>query len=272
MLESINSLPQSVITSISLFITQEKIQSEYLLRDGVFSLLDQYCTVLYYPQEKEDNDGCHVRRLVNGEVKNFVYINTYKSVEKQVFTAAHELGHILELDKYLKEKCPDYTSDMEEMAMNKFAAFLLMPESLFNAEIDKYAANYCTPDGKITLDNLIKFSLQLMDFFFVPFKSVIIRLFEVGRLSNEDAVKIIKDQSTLGKINDYITNLGYKRLGIRSKKKSIKDFSELLDKAEQLQIFPVSKIQSIRNKMDLTDIDTELLSNTITFVESKSEN
>jgi len=79
-LESINSLPQSVITSISLFITQEKIQSEYLLRDGVFSLLDQYCTVLYYPQEKEDNDGCHVRRLVNGEVKNFVYINTYKMV------------------------------------------------------------------------------------------------------------------------------------------------------------------------------------------------
>lgn len=271
MLESIQSLPQSVVNSINSFITQEKLQPEYLLRDGVFSLLDQYCTVLYYPQKNEDNDGCHVRRLVNGEVKNFVYINTYKSVEKQVFTAAHELGHILELDKYLMQKCPDYTCSMEEMVMNKFAAFLLMPEPIFNAEIDKYAASYCTSDGKITLDNLIKFSLQLMDSFFVPFKSVVIRLYEVGRLSIEDAQKIIKDQSTLGKINNYITNLGYKRLGIRSMKKSIKDFSELLDKAEQLEVFPMSKIQSIRRKMDLTDIDINSLSNKITFVESKPE-
>ncbi len=272
MQKSINSLPQSVENAINSFITQEKLQPDFLLRDGVFSLLDKYCTVLYYPQKDEDNDGCHVQRLINGEIQNFVYINTYKSVEKQVFTAAHELGHILELDKYLTQKCPEYTCDMEEMAMNKFAAFLLMPESLFNEEINKYAADYCTPDGRITLENLIKFSLQLMDIFFVPFKSVIIRLFEVGRLSNEDAEKIIADQVTLGKIKDYITNLGYKRLGIRSMKKSIKDFSEILDKAEQLNVFPMSKIKSIRSKMDLIDIDVESLSNTILFAESKPEN
>jgi len=271
MINKIISLPTDVVPAINKFISQKKLNENPLLRDGVFSLLEQYCTVLYYPQENEENDGCHIKRLVNDKVVNFVFINTHKSIEKQVFTAAHELGHILDLDIYLKDNCPDYSSDMEEIAMNKLAALLLMPENIFTKELQEHFKNYSTEEGKITLDNLIKLSLFLMDLFFVPFKAVIIRLFELGYLSKKDAEEIIYDTTTLNKINDYIKLLGYKRLGIRSQKKSIKDFAEILERAETLEVFPETKLKSIREKMDLPDIKSESLSTTIKFNEPKSE-
>lgn len=271
MIKEIKSLPDSVIAKIIKFLNEKNLLSDSLLRDGIFSLLDEYCTVLYYPQKNENNDGCHVQRLVNNKIENFVYINTYKSVEKQVFTAAHELGHILELDDYLKRNCSEYNSTMQEIAMNKFAALLLMPDDLFRKKIFEYEKDFCSAKGEITIDNLIKFSLLLMDYFFVPFKAVVIRLCEVGHLSDDDTDKIISNKLILEKINDYIKILGYKRLGIRSNKKSIKNFAELLEKAEENEVFPKAKIDSIRQKMELPEIKSESMSSTIKFVESKSE-
>ena len=110
-----------------------------------------------------------------------------------------------------------------------------------------------------------------MDYFFVPFKAVVIRLCEVGHLSDDDTDKIISNKLILEKINDYIKILGYKRLGIRSNKKSIKNFAELLEKAEENEVFPKAKIDSIRQKMELPEIKSESMSSTIKFVESKSE-
>jgi Zn-dependent peptidase ImmA (M78 family) len=271
MVKEIESLPEKVILSIKHFINNNGLKSDAPLRDGIFALLEKYCTVLYYPQENEENDGCHVKRLVNNEIVNFVFINTHKSIEKQVFTAAHELGHILNLSNFLKNTCPDFDQKLDEIAMNKFAALLLLPEDSFSKELQNNLKNYSTEDEKISLDELIKLSLYLMDFFFVPFKSVIIRMFELGYLSQDIAEEIIKDKSTLEKINDYIKNLGYKRLGIRSEKKSIKDFAELLERAEKSEVFSLSKINSIRTKMDLPDIKSESLSTKIQICEPKPE-
>ena len=51
MINEIVSLPESVILSINEFITDKGLNSQPILRDGIFSLLEQYCTVLYYPQK-----------------------------------------------------------------------------------------------------------------------------------------------------------------------------------------------------------------------------
>lgn len=50
-------------------------------------------------EDGEDANGLHVQRVVNGEEKHFVFINTNSTLEKQVYTAAHELGHVWEIDK-----------------------------------------------------------------------------------------------------------------------------------------------------------------------------
>ena len=62
MINEIVSLPESVILSIKQFINDKGLNSQPLLRDGIFALLEQYCTVLYYPQNDEENDGCHIKR------------------------------------------------------------------------------------------------------------------------------------------------------------------------------------------------------------------
>ncbi|MBD5399664.1 MAG: ImmA/IrrE family metallo-endopeptidase [Treponema sp.] len=268
----IESLPNSVVTEIKNFIIYKEIQTAPLIKDDVFNLLEQHCTVLYYPQEDEENDGCHVLRLVNGKPEHFVYINTHKSIEKQVFTAAHELGHILKLHEHLKEKCSAYKEKYEENAMSRFAAGILMPQNMFVAQVADNYKNYCGQGNSIALDNLIKFSIYLMDFFFVPFKSVIIRLNEVGFLSKDNAEHIINNENILHQINGYIKNLGYKRLGIRSDKKSIKDYAELISKVEEKKIFNAQKLAAIREKMDLPPISTEPTENCIIKIsEPKSE-
>ena len=47
--------------------------------------------MLYYSLD-DDIDGCHICKPLNGEMKQFVYINTSKVLQEQVWTAAHELG------------------------------------------------------------------------------------------------------------------------------------------------------------------------------------
>lgn len=269
MINKIETLPENIVTAIEIFISQNELKKDSLLRDGVFALLEQHCTVLYYPQEHEENDGCHVKRMLNNRIVNFVFINTHKFIEKQVFTAAHELGHILDLSEFLKSRCQGYNVEMEELAMNKLAALLLMPGDIFITELQNNLKKYSTSEEKITLDNLIKLAIHLMDFFFVPFKAVIIRLFELGYLSQNDVELVISNTKILDKINDYIKLLGYKRLGIRSEKKTIKDFAEILEKVESLDVFPKTKIDAIRAKMDLPNIKSDSLSTTIKFTGPK---
>ena len=47
MIDEIVSFPASVILGIKQFINDKGLKSQPLLRDGIFALLEQYCTVLY---------------------------------------------------------------------------------------------------------------------------------------------------------------------------------------------------------------------------------
>ncbi len=75
MISQIELLPQSVTASIKEFIFQKEISTSPLIRDDIFNILEEHCTVLYFPLEDE-NDGCHVKRFVKNQLFNFVYINT----------------------------------------------------------------------------------------------------------------------------------------------------------------------------------------------------
>ena len=71
------------------------------------------CVVLYYPLEEESIDGCHIEKPVNGHMEQFVFINSNNTRERQAFSAAHELGHIWQVDKRLEKKVPDIEFDSE---------------------------------------------------------------------------------------------------------------------------------------------------------------
>ena len=104
---SLAQLPTEQVACIRNFIDQKKQEDKYLpycanpiLREDIFVLLDQCCTVVYFPVDDQTNNGFHVR-YPEGDI---VYINTNQTKEKQIFTAAHELGHIWGLEDYIQEQ------------------------------------------------------------------------------------------------------------------------------------------------------------------------
>ena len=104
------------------------------IRDNIFGILEDNCTVIYYPLENEKNRGFHIKRIVKNELEDFVYINTAKPIAEQIFAAAHEFGHIFEVsDKVWKmmEYSGFPTEEDEENITNRFAAELLMPAEVF---------------------------------------------------------------------------------------------------------------------------------------------
>ena len=52
-------------------------------------------------------------------------------------------------------------------------------------------------------------------------------------------------------MNDYIKIYNFTRLGIRSQKKGIKGFPELISKVENANIFNKNKIDKTREKLDI---------------------
>ena len=84
------------------------------IKEGIFGMLESSCTVLYYSID-DVNCGFHVKKIVGDRLEDFVYINTNKAVEIQIFTAAHELGHIWQVAEKVYEKIESKNIDDEEL-------------------------------------------------------------------------------------------------------------------------------------------------------------
>ena len=66
-------------------IRKEQVLQNDAIRDDIFSILEKNCTVLYYPLQNEKNRGFHVKRIVNDKLEDFVFINTDKAIDEQIF-------------------------------------------------------------------------------------------------------------------------------------------------------------------------------------------
>lgn len=152
----------------------EKMKTHRILREEVLDLIQQEATLLKYPIK--DNELCAFVCKKKGRV--FVYINTFIPREKQVFAAAHELYHIwYDQDKLNQTEIlnnqvlENETDDVNELKANLFAALLLVPtEVLYNEIISR----------GIQKDSLkIEDIVRLMALFYVPFKTIVRRLFEI---------------------------------------------------------------------------------------------
>lgn len=219
-----------------------------IIRDDILHFLETKCNVLYYPLD-DDNDGCSLKRVVNGKEEIFVFINTHKPKEKQVFTAAHELGHICGLEESLRSRFPELFWDkIREDVMNYFAACLLMSKEEFKKKAIQHIKNAKNEDE---ISAVFKPIIQLMDVFFVPFKAVVLRLAETGFMTWKDA-EILSESIELKKlIKSFIKTSNSSRLDIPTEKKSIKDFALLLEIAEKESLFSKNRLTALRNLMDI---------------------
>lgn len=261
-------LSDDIVEQIKLFIynkrNEDEIKAKYpnaLLREDIFSMLDDYCTVVYFPLENETINGFHITGIVDasGKENTFVYINTAQTIEKQVFTAAHELGHIWGIDEIISTKFSHiFSSEEIENITSRFAAELLMPEQIFHnsciAEFDRNKES----EGTITIFNLIKSVAVLMTNFFVPYKAVLHRIAEL-KIITEDAANMLLGNAgipydeIIQLVNKYLRDIGFTNFLEPTKKCWIDGLADLLDKAQERGTVSENKINHLRSLFKLTD-------------------
>lgn len=179
-------MKREVVKVIQTFIEKKKKEKQIVntvIRDDVFSVLDNQCKVLYYSLD-DDIEGCHILKPVNGNLEQFVFINTAKVVQEQVWTAAHELGHVWDVDKYVKENCLECEENCEKI-VGRFAAEFLMPEGVFQIELSKKLRELNFEGGRISEPMMVELVTYLMNFFCTPAKSVIRRFVELEHVKKE---------------------------------------------------------------------------------------
>ena len=232
-----------------------------LLREDVIDILDKYCTVVYYPIQNESNNGFHITNMpfANGSQRNFVFINTAQTMEKQVFTAAHELGHIWKVDDFILSKVNSLTDnqDTREHIINRFAAILLMPKVNFVESVYAALAQVGAAKQAMPINSVLEMIVVLMNQFFVPMKAVVLRMLELDIISSESAAillgqKGIPESDITQLVSILIKEHGFQKFQVPSEKKWIDGLSEMLDTAEKNGVVPKRKIAAMRSAFDLT--------------------
>jgi len=226
-----------------------------LLRNDVLKLLDEYCTIVYYPLNDHINNGFHTEIPdKNGVDQHFVFINTSQTIEKQVFTAAHELGHIWGVDEFVCEQCnvPENDDAAREKIINRFAAELLMPKEFFLQATYRGVRKYFQNPRKASIKNFFQLVAMLMNLFFVPSAAIILRFAELDIMQQDIAADLIDrlkaPNSLLLKTQEQILrDLGFTEFLIADQRKWIEGLPELLQKAELVGKISQEKINKVRN-------------------------
>jgi len=157
-----------------------------ILQDDIFRIIENMegIDLLLFPVK--DDDLCGFICEYKGEI--FIYINTYLTLAKQIFSAAHEIYHFINngqkelLHRKIIEDTEEEKLEIEESKANLFAALLLVPEDSLKSELD--LLNVKTAED-INILKLIK----LMDTFAVPYKTIVLRLFEIELMDEKETEK-----------------------------------------------------------------------------------
>lgn len=244
-----------------------KIRNKYvinndIIRDDVFGILEKYCTVLYYPFEGEKNCGFHAKKIVKEQLEEFVYINSAKTLEEQVFTAAHELGHIWNVAQHVwKETSQEGELSLsdEEDITNRFAAELLMPADKFKETFREHVKNEKIDIKNVTLGDLAKLIVLQMNDYLVPYDAVRKRLHETNIIT-DDGKQFLKSKNIrnniMAAVDKYIREMNA-RLGDKKSTISISGLRNLLEEAEQKNTLDEYTIDKIKEDFKIEEVVAE---------------
>lgn len=188
---------------------------ETIVRDSIFDVIKNYVKsknheikLLKFPID--DSELWAFTCLKNGII--FVTINTALPFNNQIFAAAHELYHIY---KYLEDSKDEYIEkgsiltrkdfDEEDISdedreANAFAALILAPREQIEKQVKITGREFTDSD----LQDLIHF----MNYFAMPYKAMVLKLFECGRYNKEQADLLMQSENRKTMEEAYINDCG----------------------------------------------------------------
>ena len=163
-----------------------------IIQDDIFSILSNYARrnerqmeLFRFPTR--DDAFCALTCVKRGWL--FAYVNSALPLSKQIFAAAHELYHIWcflsERDGSVLRKgslldagpLEQIVKSNEDREANAFAGLLLVPSAVLWEQMKVYGISATNP----TLEDVIR----LMAIFAVPYKAILLRLYEEGYMNVE---------------------------------------------------------------------------------------
>lgn len=243
-----------VVSAIQKLIASKKIEKgivNEVIRDDIFAILKAECVVLYYALEDNSIEGCHVIKPLNGKLEQFVFINTTKAVQEQTWTAAHELGHVWEVDSYVKKKLNQFEFDSEDL-VNRFAAELLLPESIFRKEVLEKLTEYDYKGPRMSAEIMVRLVTYLMNYFCTPYKAIIRRFIELDYIeesAEQEFLKGFEGQNELYK--RLIVENQYTRLETVNKAYSMGSMERDIHLLEENEVYSDKKITRLREMFHL---------------------
>ncbi len=247
------------------------LSAETPICDYIFFILKNECILVEWPEEKQlDLDGFSTEKVVNGCLETIVYINSAKNKEKQNFCAAHELGHRHKLERQLRDAFPDdiFLPLTIESVMNRFAAELMMPSKDFEVRSRKlYKRCLGRQNDKevIFVKKLMEAIVELMDFYYVPYRAVVIRLQETNIITKEvgrvlqDYEKTLRGENV---INAIITERGITRLRIPDRKvqysKRLDNINNILKNTDVTKYMGTNEFKKYLKEMGIVEEDIQL--------------
>lgn len=175
---------------------------ETIVRDSIFDVIQNYVKSKKYEIKLlkfpiDDSELWAFTCVKDGII--FVTINTALPYNNQIFAAAHELYHIY---KYIEDSQEEYIErgsiltkkdfdeedvSEEDREANAFAALILAPKEQIEKQVQLTGREFTDSD----LFDLIHF----MDCFAMPYKAMVLKLFECGRYNENVANLLLESES-----------------------------------------------------------------------------
>lgn len=252
---------EKVICTIVSDIKKKCIIQNTAIKDGIFSILEDKCTVIYYPLQDEKNRGFHIKRIVKGQLEDFVYINTAKPIVEQIFTAAHELGHIFEVSKKVwnimgYSGSPDEKT--EEGITNLFAAELLMPADAFKKVYKVQMKEAEDKNGNVKISDLVLIMVMQMNLFMVPYEAVRRRLVETELISKSDAEFLKSREKEILYLVNLLSKYRNAYLEKGTEIKTISGIRDIIAEAETIENIDDFLIKRIKKDLEIMDFPNNM--------------
>lgn len=174
-----------------------------IIQDDIFHIVENY--VLQQDKHMEmlryrlgDDDLCACTFIRGGRV--FVVINAEMTLSKQIFAAAHELYHLYNYfegyDSSQRKRLSildaatmdETTSRLEDMEANAFAGAILAPGLSIREQMSIFQIRSNSVE--------IREILMMMEIYAIPFKAMVLRLFEEEVIGEEQVRELFKNSET----------------------------------------------------------------------------
>lgn len=163
------------------------------IANDIFTILDKLdIMLLEYPIEPEgDRPAFSAAIMYSEEIDKkltFIGLNTADYYDKQIFAVAHELYHYYTKSGSHLSRPEDEENNLIEVKANRFAAEFLLPETVLESIVlDEFKTSLLE---KIQHKTLLRFIARLQCTWWLPYRSLVRRLREIGAISSEQYTEL----------------------------------------------------------------------------------